>query len=1513
MSFARILMSALIVFCFGLVPARAQLAAGSAWQAYKWDYLNLYQGNGTSTLKPEILMLLDDTGSTSRLMYHPLFPQNWQDETPPNSPVYSQDYSILAAFSGTMPTAASPLPTGLYVGFVNGTTYSIPGSFQISASNKTYTIGGKRGLDATSGQPYNTLIKPNGQEVTYADVAAANLSTSTAASLNLSAFSALTSSGATAKNNIINWLMCASHVRLQCTVGTHTRTIDFPLSYMMLDPTSTPTGGTSAAPTGPLQPALAYDPVGLTNYMMDTTAYAIGGVNSTNTPTAVCMNGGYYTGSGYVRSRYIEWVFWGLDPNSPGGAYYCIPNAITSSDATVLNCIQPTVVTYQAGALPAGFTYNGAADAWTVTGYSTGTAYTAFTNQLPNRTRGQAIKECVIKTWLNYQNQVMLALRTFDVNTGQTCTDSINDSTATMTFGNNNWIYMIPSEISTQVPTFAGTIWSNGDSTPLTDSTLNSMVQMQNPAAFAPQITLNGYTQAQLQCQHHFLLILTDGAPTGESPAPNEGTAADYPYYTAAFAGNTIIAGNSAGVASSYFNNPTLAGMAAQGGNGSLSSPTWIRNPLNEGLTGTSMTSLTSGAGWNPFWITQRTVGGTAFTLTNAQAIQTMTVGVSLGVNYYSSGTTLLTNSNAMAPNLNTVQVPLQNDYLSAKFRLLASAYFGDPAQQNYNINDAVPFYLAAGSSTKSTDAAYFFDGRDPATLVSNLGSAFSQIIYMSQATTNAAPVFPTLGAGLGQEIYIGMFVPPPSPGPLWSGDLLMYPTQSSPSGAVLTTSAGNPLVGTLSASNASWSVGAAIANRGWTNRTIYSRVPSATATPNPPMVQVNLGANGQNTANAGYAAIQSILPGASATLQLENWQFLAGANLGGTESSSTALPTRSIFNPANGQSYLMGDIVGSSPTVLQYNTMPASVSSFSPALATAWSAHNPGGGGTDTTGAFRMIFVGENQGLFHAFGEVSWVSSASGAPVTQGVVDEIWAFAPTEILPYIDQLRTSTNKHYYAVDGAPTVYLLDLPQTGSQATGDGMFDIGALNPERAIVVFGLGKGGRSYYAINVADPGNPSMQWALCPNEQYNVPAARLLGGSATVIAKMGLATPSPTMARVVTSKEGTTNQIVDTVLLGGGYSDSVIEAALPAAATTTTISSTPATGTLLGRSVVAVDVWTGNILNTWDTSTVSGAGPVPNSVIPVQITPGTGIISRAYYTDYYGGLWALGGTAMQASPYNQFRTDTPIMDSWNTRQVYTQPVTAGLAGNGLNSTQPVPFLLNSFPMTRTTAPLVSPFAVGVAWVTGDRNNPLDIFTYTPWAAPTQHRMNVLFDRQDINSVISAAGLANAGAGGFDDTVGTAGFYLNANLGYYINFPTTASASTSSNTFVPKGVVPPLVLDGSNFYSYFTPTTSVCNGGNGGTSTYQVCNIIAPVVNAGTAASATAISGCASGLVLAWTGIASNFTSQNILTGVQAGLTSGSGTTNNINATTQNLILQNLNTHSSDQFPKVHVWRVIH
>ena len=101
-------------------------------------------------------------------------------ENQPNSPTDSKDYvEVINIGSGTTApstctsTLGKQVLSGLSVGF--GANYQSTTISTVSATGITYTIGGSR-ITVTVGSvvyPTNCLIKPDGTEVTYTDVAAA--------------------------------------------------------------------------------------------------------------------------------------------------------------------------------------------------------------------------------------------------------------------------------------------------------------------------------------------------------------------------------------------------------------------------------------------------------------------------------------------------------------------------------------------------------------------------------------------------------------------------------------------------------------------------------------------------------------------------------------------------------------------------------------------------------------------------------------------------------------------------------------------------------------------------------------------------------------------------------------------------------------------------------------------------------------------------------------------------------------------------------------------------------------------------------------------------------------------------------------------------------------------------------------------------------------------------------------------------------------------------------------------
>lgn len=152
-------------------------------------------------------------------------------------------------------------------------------------------------------------------------------------------------------------------------------------------------------------------------------------------------------------------------------------------------------------------------------------------------------------------------------------------------------------------------------------------------------------------------------------------------------------------------------------------------------------------------------------------------------------------------------------------------------------------------------------------------------------------------------------------------------------------------------------------------------------------------------------------------------------AYLRGDKSGETAGTYRS-------RTHLLGDIVNAEPVVVR-----EPVANYSD---TGYSTFKTGDASTRT----RIVLQGANDGMLHAF------NTATGA--------EEWAYVPNLVMANLNNLsRKSGFTHKYYVDGTPVSGDVDFSNTDG-VTG---------NPDpswKTIVVGGLAKGGRGYYALDV-------------------------------------------------------------------------------------------------------------------------------------------------------------------------------------------------------------------------------------------------------------------------------------------------------------------------------------------------------------------------------------------------------------------------------------------------------------
>lgn len=162
---------------------------------------------------------------------------------------------------------------------------------------------------------------------------------------------------------------------------------------------------------------------------------------------------------------------------------------------------------------------------------------------------------------------------------------------------------------------------------------------------------------------------------------------------------------------------------------------------------------------------------------------------------------------------------------------------------------------------------------------------------------------------------------------------------------------------------------------------------------------------------------------------------------------NSTATPPPQVT-----RTHLLGDIVNAAPVVVgapQFDYGDACYASPAGSCTTPFK--------TSQASRTKIVFQGANDGMLHAFR----VAAGSGAGEEAG--SENWAYVPSLLLGSLNALTKKVGRtHRYYVDATPAVGDVDFNKTFG-ATGA---------PDwRTILVGGLGKGGRGFYALDVTTP----------------------------------------------------------------------------------------------------------------------------------------------------------------------------------------------------------------------------------------------------------------------------------------------------------------------------------------------------------------------------------------------------------------------------------------------------------
>ncbi|MED5622212.1 pilus assembly protein [Ideonella sp. BN130291] len=169
------------------------------------------------------------------------------------------------------------------------------------------------------------------------------------------------------------------------------------------------------------------------------------------------------------------------------------------------------------------------------------------------------------------------------------------------------------------------------------------------------------------------------------------------------------------------------------------------------------------------------------------------------------------------------------------------------------------------------------------------------------------------------------------------------------------------------------------------------------------------------------------------------------------SQCSGMSTPDKDVANSGlNLVNYLKG---GTFPVYRSRKTALGDIGNSAPVFvgkpAFKYTEYNYAGFTSTNASRKRMVYVGANDGMLHAF------NADTG--------EEEWAYVPSMVMPKLYRLADVDYglSHQYLVDGTPTV--ADIHTSGGWKT---------------VLIGGLNAGGKGYYALDITDPDSPKSLW---------------------------------------------------------------------------------------------------------------------------------------------------------------------------------------------------------------------------------------------------------------------------------------------------------------------------------------------------------------------------------------------------------------------------------------------------
>ncbi|WP_426394839.1 pilus assembly protein [Ralstonia sp. R-29] len=370
----------------------------------------------------------------------------------------------------------------------------------------------------------------------------------------------------------------------------------------------------------------------------------------------------------------------------------------------------------------------------------------------------------------------------------------------------------------------------------------------------------------------------------------------------------------------------------------------------------------------------------------------------------------------------------------------LAAKYGGFSVPSNYSTSNTTALAQSLWNASGNTDPNgkpmpdnYYLAGQADL-MVNGLNSAFQNISNDIQAATTALAVSSANVSLTGNIGYSASYN-----SSTWTGDV---------SGNSLSF---DPKTG-LPTQTQAWSAQAKLGNQSSTSRLIATSNSVGTAQGVP----------------FRFANLTTTNQGALSNSAVKNWNNQDFLNYLRGDQTNEGTSGKAVYRP---RAFLLGDIVGSK------------VDAVGPPIAVLSSATNPDYATFKSTYVNRkpVVYVGANDGMMHAFdGTVGNTTSGN----------ELFAYVPSFLYqgpctsgtctPTANGLAslglTGTNfVHHAMVDATPQAFDIDLARAGNTN-----WKTVTTSNWRTMLIGGLGKGGKGYYALDITDPTTITTETAL-------------------------------------------------------------------------------------------------------------------------------------------------------------------------------------------------------------------------------------------------------------------------------------------------------------------------------------------------------------------------------------------------------------------------------------------------